>query len=202
MNPDVIMKKLTSLLLILCLTGCAADRSSLDTYQKTARMDNNLVEKYQQANSITEEYVSRIAKRVSMVNDRPSDNFTINVLKTQDVEYSLDPETRTIIISQGALNKLKDEAELATILTVGMARIDNSPNIDRETATLLYKAGYDPQAMLDLQEQYFYRQQNWLSEVFPYPPTPGSITANQTMIEKMPKGLLRGSENYNQQING
>lgn len=198
------MQKLFLSVLVVCLYGCGGDRSSLETYQKTARIDNSLTERYHQPYSATEEYVNRVAKRVSMVSDRPTDNFTVNVDNSSSIEYSLDTENHVLNISQGALAQLKDEAELAAVLTIAMARLNNATNLDDETATTLYKAGYDPHALLDLQEQYYHAENrtNWLSEVFPTPPTATTLEANKTMIDKMPKGLLRGSETYTQHING
>lgn len=189
----------------MSLAGCGNDRSSLETYQKTARVDNGLVDRYSQAQSPTEEYVNRIAKRVVLVSDRPSENYNIRVLDSYNQEFSIDRETHTIAISTGALAQLKDEAELAAVLSIAMSRLEQAPQVDRETMQTLANAGYDPQAMLDLQEQYFYssnKQQNWLGEVFPAVPTEDSITANKQLVQEMPKGLLRGSEGYSQKVNG
>ena len=196
------MKKLLFLIPVLCLAGCGGDRSSLETYQKTARVDNGLTERYQSSYSPTEEYVNRVAKRVSMVSDRPTDNFNVTVDNTNSIEFSIDAEQHTLTISQGTLEQLKDEAQLATVLTIAISRLNNTRDIDRETANTLYKAGYDPNALLDLQEQYSNQHNAWLSEVFVTPPSASSIDANKAFIDKMPKGLLRDSENYTKHING
>lgn len=199
------MKKLLSLLALTCLTGCFADRSSLDTYQKSARLNNDVIDSYKQSESPTEEYVARVAKRIQTVSDRPTENVNIRVLETSDPELVLDDESKTISISKGALGQLRDEAELAATLSMAMARLENNQNADQETVQALYKAGYDPRAMLDLQQQYFYtensNQAHWLNSVFTQPPTSATMDANKAIIDKMPKGLLRGSEIYQQHIN-
>lgn len=196
------MKKLLCLLALLSLGGCFTDRQSLETYQQTARVDNSLVQRYQEPQSRTEEYVNRIAKRVSVVSDRSSNDVNIYVVSSSEPSIELDHENHAITISRGALVQLRDEAELAAALTFGMARLDNVQNSDQETAVTLAKAGYDPQAMLDLQRQYLYANQNhWLNPLFPTPPTTNSIAANKAMVDKMSQGLIRDADNYNKNIN-
>lgn len=198
------MKKQIILITIFALTGCTGDRSSIETHQQTVRIDQDVVASYKQTNSAKEEYVNRVAKRVIMVSDRPDNNYNIEILDTHEPVLQIDSETHTVAISEGVLHNLRDEAELAAALTLGMARLDNSPNIDKETAVYLSRAGYDPHAMLDLQEQYFSFSQNgkqhWLQELYPTPPSAGTIAANRMMIQKMPQGLLRGSESYQQKV--
>lgn len=199
------MKKLSSLILLLMLSGCA-DRSSLETYQDSGRTDKGLVSRYQETNSATEEYISRVAKRVMVVSDRPDNKYKFQVTRSDDPSIELDHDSNTITISKGALDQLNDEAELAATLTLSMERLDNAPNVDQRSIHALANAGYDPQAMLDLEEQYYYNlhsnNESWMKELFPASPTSDSIMADKMVVEKMPKGLTRGSETYKQQING
>lgn len=200
------VKKLLVTIMFLSVYGCTNNRSSLETYQQTSRIDQDLTTAYQSPNSSNEEYINRIAKRIIMTSDEANNKYHFVVLSSTDPMLSIDDATHTLSISHGALAQLKDEAELAAIITLGMKIIDRSNNIDRATAIDLSKAGYDPQGMLDLQEEYFYASnninKNWLKAVFPVFPTAGSISANRVMIQKMPKGLLRNAENYSKQING
>ncbi|HSX20863.1 MAG TPA: hypothetical protein VLG38_07070 [Gammaproteobacteria bacterium] len=199
------MKKLFWLLITLSVVGCS-DRSSLQTYNESGRIDQGLVSRYQETGSPTEEYVNRVAKRIILVTDRPDNNYNFHVVISADPTLTIDRETNTITISQGALQQLKDEAELDATLTLSMERLENATNEDQTTATTLANAGYDPEAMLDLQEQYLYaahsQNETWMRDLFATPPTSSSITENKTMLKKMPKGLLRGADTYHLQING
>jgi predicted Zn-dependent protease len=193
-------KQLLLLICVISLSACTGNRSSIDAHDQSARIDQNVTSSYKAADSETEEYVSRIAKRVAMVSDRPNSNYNIEVLDTSDPILEINRESNTVIISNGVLSNLRDEAQLAAALTMGMARLENSPNIDRETAVYLSRAGYDPYAMLDLQEQYFYAaqhgQQHWLHNLYPSAPSAGTIAANRVMLQKLPKGLARDTDSY------
>lgn len=197
--------QILALITLIALSGCMSNQAALDNYDQTARLDKNLVANYKEANSPREEYVNRVAKRVALVSDRPDTNYNILILDTAEPKIELDHENKTVMISDGVLANLHDEAQLAAALAMGMARLENSSNIDRETATYLSRAGYDPNAMLDLQQQYFYAaqrgQSHWLQSVYSAPPSPGTITANQVMVQKMPKGLMRDTESFKKNIN-
>jgi|JI9StandDraft_1071089.scaffolds.fasta_scaffold00310_3 predicted Zn-dependent protease len=200
------MRKIFLTLTVTLVSGCAGDHASLDNHQNTARIDQNLTQQYQIATSPTEEYISRVAKRVILVNNKFDNNYTFNVIASSDPVLTLDAETHNIDISMGVLHQLKDEAELAAAITYAMARIQNFSNVDRETARTLAMAGYDPQAMLELQEEYFHaansQQYHWLRNIFPLPPSAGTIDANKIMLKNMPKGLARDKESYVKIING
>lgn len=200
------MRKILLTFIIILVSGCVTDRGSLDNHQHSARIDPNLTEKYQAANSPTEEYISRVAKRVILVSNKFDNNYTFTVLNTEEPVLTLDPESHTISISTGVLRQLKDEAELAATITYAMAQMQNLTNVDRETANTLAMAGYDPHAMLELQEEYFHaansQQYHWLKNIFPLPPTAGTIDANKVMLKNMPKGLARDTESYTRIING
>lgn len=199
------MKKLFLAIIFLSLYGCVKQHSSLDTYQKTKRVDQNLAASYKSPASSNEEYANRIAKRILATSDTDA-NYTVLVTNDTTPILNLDKETHTVTISHGALTQLKDEAELAAIITLSIKIINNTQDIDRTTAIALSNAGYDPQALLDLQEEYFYTSldpnKHWLQSVFPTTPTAGKISANKVMLQKMPKGLLRNAEDYHKQING
>ncbi len=194
------------LICVLTLVGCMANTSSLETHQQTARTDPGLINKYHPPQSALEEYVNRIGKRVVLVSDRPSTNYIFNVTSDGDAILSIDHETHTIIVSEGLLHQLHDEAELAATLSLAIGRLSHSADINRYVANNLVRAGYDPRALLDLQQQYFSsgtkNQQHWLSSIYNTPPSAGTITATKTMLQKMPPGLLRGAEVFNKQING
>ncbi len=201
------MKNLFVIVTTLFLCACFNDRTSLETHEQTARINHNTVTQYTPPESHTEEYISRVGKRVTLVSNQPGTNYNFRVLNTEDLNLNIDKETHTISISEGLLQQLKDEAELAAVLLLSALRMDyHDANIDRDTATFLSHAGYDPHAMLDLQEQYFYssisNQNHWMQVIYPIAPSAGTITSNKIMLEGMPKGLARNKEDYKKQING
>lgn len=197
------MYQLLCVVLILCFCGCS-DRRSLATYQQNGRIDKGIAANYKETQSPTEEYVNRVAKRIMVVSDRPANKYTFVVTNDYYPALSLDSNDNTVTISKGALDTLKSEAELAATLTFCMERLDHVSNIDVETATTLYKAGYDPMALLDLQRQYLATKNtdNWLQALFPNSISEAEIKANQLVVEKMQQGLLRNSEQFDQIING
>lgn len=199
------MRILAFAVLAIVLIGCS-DRRSLETYQQSRRTDPELITRYQETNSATEEYVNRVAKRVMSVSDRSAQNYNFQVEMDADPILNIDPESNTIIITKGALRELHDEATLAATLTLCMEKLDRAHNVDQGTVQALASAGYDPHALLDLQERYVYstnrNNQEWLAELFANPPTASTIQANKLLIDKLPPGGSRGREHYLKMVNG
>lgn len=150
-------------------------------------------------------YVSRIGKLIEIVSDRPNLNYEFVVTEDQDPQLTMDREKGVISISYGLLKQLSDEAELAATLALAIGRLADYINIDRESAKFMSYAGYDPQALLDIQEQYFFSanlmSEHWLTAIYPTPLSAGTIAANRVMIKKYPEGLQRGAEDYYHEIN-
>lgn len=198
------MKKLFVLYLLLAISGCSNNKNSLSTHQQTSRIDSGVVATYAATESHTEEYVNRVGKRILLVSDGPTNNYTFSVLETNDPVLAINIETNSVIISNGVLYQLKDEAELAAALALGIAKLKNTTNIDKDVAKVLSMAGYDPHAILELQQQYFYaannHQTHWLQNLYPTPPAAGEIVNNELMLKRMPKGLLRGEDDYNKEL--
>lgn len=199
------MKKLIVICIILAISGCSNNRGSLETHQQTGRIDNQLATAYAPSESSTEEYVNRIGKKVILVSDRPDSNYNFRVLDDSDAVFSINSETKSVIISNGVLHQLTDEAQLAAALALGIASLNNVPQPDKEATYSLSRAGYDPRAVLELQQQYFNAANNshtyWLQGVYPTPPTAGSIANDELMLKKMPQGLFRGTEDYHTELN-
>jgi len=187
------------------ILGCSNDQSLL-THNETMRIDQNLELAYSKPNTAIEEYVARVGKRVLIVSDQPNANYKFLVSDNETPELSLSKEQNSITISHGLLLKLNDEAELAAALTMAMSKMAYYPDLDRNALTALARAGYDPLAMVDLQEQYYNRAEynpgHWLSVIYSQPPTDTAIATNRAFAGKMSKGLLRGIENYHKHIKG
>lgn len=151
-----------------------------------------------------EEYITRIGKRLLIVDD----NHKLNIkfaLNNNSVPL-LTMQHNTITISNGVLNYLKNEAELVAILAIALETINNNNyQTDHRIIMHLYKAGYDPLVLVELEEEYLNSQNspnNWLDFLFSSMNiTIERINANKNIILKMPKGLFRGEERYLSSIN-
>lgn len=201
----------TGLRLIFIAICCAnilacSNTDPIMTHNETSRIDQNLITDYLTPNSPAEEYIARVGKRVLIVSDQPHTHYKFLVSTTTQAEIQLDKTNNSITVSQGLLEILNDEAELAATLTIAMSKMAYYPDLDRNAMITLARAGYDPLAMVDLQEQYYYaaehNQSHWLKTIYSLPPTDTAISINKAFASKMSKGLLRGSETYQKQIKG
>lgn len=147
-----------------------------------------------------DEYVNRIAKKILIVSDHPEIIYNFKVIPSDTPGLAFDQETNSILVSSNLLQRLQDEAELAAVLSLGVAKYSQNADPDRATVDSLYRAGYDPQALVDLQEQYFLSTPEdknfWFSNLYPYQLTPEAITYSKSLMSGLPQGLLRGTEEY------
>lgn len=174
-----IIKKILILLPLLALTACS----------------NYGAPDYHNQESVSE-YVNRIAKKIIIVSDQSSINYQFSVNDNPIPEISFDQEDNKIIVSSGLLQNLSDEAELAAILSLAMAKYAGLADPDQATINYLYRAGYDPRALIDIQEQGLY------ANLYATPVTASTIEYNKHRIASLPKGLLRESVNFCNHIQG
>lgn len=192
-----------------------------------SKPNSNNLQQHQSYNSynnqdlICEEYINRVGKILLIVdNNYKHENREIKFLiKNQDlpsieVVYNMKPFIKNqnhVIISTGVLNYLQDEAELATILAIALEKINNNfdfqnPNLniankaDSRIIEHLYRAGYDPRAFLELQEEFLknkHIKDNWLKFLFANANlTKHRIDVNNRSILNISKGLKRDKQNY------
>ena len=124
----------------MIITGCS-DTLNLNNKYPYYRSSKN----YKFA--VIEEYVSRVGKRLLIVNDNQILNnlnikFAINNSETQSLNIQYEQnykhkQTHTIIVSKGLLNYLQDEAELATILAIALETINSNDIISLNSTTSL-----------------------------------------------------------------
>lgn len=149
--------------------------------------------------SSTDEYVNRIAKRIALVSDQPDSNYQFQVVESPTAGIAFDTETNSILVSSALLAQLQDEAQLAAVLSLGVAKYSQNPEPDRTTINNLYRAGYDPNVLVELQEQYILNggtRYSWIGSFYNYPLSPSTITYSKSLTSNMPSGLLRGNEEY------
>jgi len=176
-----------------CFSACTNDHTIAKRNIKRAKI-----------NSPLEEYVNRVAKRILIVSHNPSSHYIFSVTQDNTPLIEIDPQSNSIIISHGLLTNLLDEAELAAVLSLAIAKLNHNPDPDRSTLTNLAHAGYDPQALVDLQERYLLADPihptTWIVGLDSSTIDAGTVTYNKEMLKKLPHGLMRGTEQYQKQI--
>lgn len=151
---------------------------------------NSPIQQQAAANNSADEYVNRVAKRVIEVSAQPESKYQFRVVESINPGVAYDKESNSILVSSALLNQLNDEAELAAVLSLGVAKYSQTPQSDNITIDYLYRAGYNPKALVDLQEQYLHNvsasnRNYWLSNLSAEPITPSSIHYNKTIIQNM-----------------
>jgi predicted Zn-dependent protease len=199
------MNKLIIFLLAILLNGCSQRTTTLSEIDPAVRIGQPIKAKYYATNSAIEEYISRIGKRVLIVSDDPYLNYQFKLGTTNDPELFIDPNG-IITLNHSLLKKLKNEAELAAILSYSIVQLSskNEPNMDesrlieqdRLGMVTMSRAGYDPQAIIDLQE----KTAPWIKNVFQNPPTITRINSNKVLLKTLPQGLQTGTKSFQQGI--
>ena len=92
----------------------------------------------------------------------------------------------------------------ATLLNFRFGR-EHELEADQYGMDYMLRAGYDPQAAVDLQETFVRlsggKESNWLTGMFAtHPPSQERVDANRRKAAGMPAGLFRGEEVYRQKL--
>lgn len=192
------------LLGLSAFTVFAYDNQSLEQQAPLAINSEEIAQQPIQVTSALDEYINRIAKKLITVSDQPQINFIFKVISSRTAGLAFDQEDNSILVSSALLAQIIDEAELAAVLSLGLAKYGNLPDPDKITINNLYRAGYDPQALIDLQEQYFLARpeqpMQWLSTLYTWPISNSAISYNKTLLKNMPIGLARDAESYREAI--
>lgn len=152
-----------------------------------------------------EEYVSRVGKRLLIViNDQKIEQLDI-VFKLNNLSKALIKiSSNQLIISKGVLNELKDEAELAAILAMAIVNITkiNPYYVDEHVINYLYKAGYDPMALVDLQRNFLSNKGKkiWLNKLFNCNISKISININRNLAISLSPETQRFASRYQTNI--
>ncbi len=171
---------------------------------------------YLKKNSELEEYVAKVSKRILMVSDAPSLNckFIITNENKKIIEIN---KSGIITISRKTLETLKDEAQLAAIISYIMVQFkpeyknktsffseSEAISYDKLSMVCLARAGYNPMAAIELQEIYHgkgIRHSNWLNNVFlKYNISAARINTNKRTLENLPKSAERSEQNYQKNL--
>jgi hypothetical protein len=161
-------------------------------------------------------YVTRLAKRLLIVMHEEQQKTTpiIHIVDKQEASITMALSGK-LTISTELLRQLNDEAELATvlirtILTLKYQQIYLTDtlatpqliSIDSDCLTYLSRAGFDPHALIDLEQIYINpkhpRYQAWIRAIFKtLPPDASAMMTIQQKLKTIPhKGLQRNSEQY------
>lgn len=157
------------------------------------------------------EYVDRVGKKLLIVSENTNINdLNINFIfkNTDKLILNINSQHNSIIISKGLLEHLQDEAELAAILAFSIVVLEqeyfnNIQDVDQQIINYIYKAGYDPMAFVNLQEEYLVNKNNtynWLKSVFYHDIDQNTVNINKNCALFLTKGTDRAKERYFTQI--
>lgn len=199
------MKITTIIIGLLIISGCQSSNTAYyREYDQGNRIEEILGGRRQIATNELEEYVSRVGKKVMLVSGRSDIKYKFNVVSSDAPTFNL--TTNSITISRGLLNRLNDEAELAAILSHGIVELSENysdPSLkDDSVLTYMARAGYDPAAAVELQQKYLRNSASLGGVYSANPPTASRIDTNKARLNKLPKGLHRGTEIYSKNVKG
>lgn len=140
-----------------------------------------------------EEYVSRIGKRVIITSRTPKAKINFKVTDNEAVNYQVDGNG-TIQVSRQLLKNLRDEAELAAILSHGIAEVTKADG--QAEIEMMSNAGFDPRAAVDLKNNATDPSKPWLKNVYQR----SHQQVDNTSTNTLPKGLRRGAEDYRKAV--
>jgi hypothetical protein len=199
-------KYINPLIHILCyslvFSGCSNAKNN-----KLKQNDfSNIASCHIRKNFELKEYLIKVSKRILLVSDKPDLNLNFNVKEYHKEIINID-KNGTITISRKALEALRDESQLATIIGYSIIQSDpkyknirifnseqDAVKYDQQNIINLSKAGYNPLALIELQE--IINKNNWLSGIFLQPMTTTRIEINKNFIRNLPNGSLRTEYAY------
>ena len=216
--PNIKQLFITIFYCSVIITGCSDILHSTNNHKHYGHHNNH------NFNAI-EEYISRIGKRLLIVsNDVKLANvhiiFDFNTSNTPSLTINYDQKFNhtshnIITISKGLLDSLQDEAELATVLAISLESLYSNDfassndsvahSADNRILNHLYKAGYDPMAFVELQNEYLTEkdpEHSWLKPLFlPINLNKQRVAINKKTVLTMPSGLQRGKQRYLSSMN-
>lgn len=149
------------------------------------------------------EYVSRVGKKIVLVTENPCAEYNF---KVEDSNMPVKIEENNIILDKTTLKNLDDEAELAAVLANAINRANRNfskttqTKEDQEIIDSLSKAGYDPNAVIDLQEKYlnapYNKKYSWIKSLSKHKINKNRINSNKNFLAKKPKGLQRNKHKF------
>ena len=157
-------------------------------------------------------YLNSIIKRITMFSLTPGLEHKFILTCQHDkfavVQHDQDKHI-SITVSRAALEKFKDEAQLAAALSYLLVQchqqdmpseVKQTSAIDYDKTAMAYmaKAGYNPLAAIELQEIYVNSDHSygWLADVLSYPVNEARIAASKAFLPGLSKGALRSEAIY------
>ena len=154
-------------------------------------------------------YVNEVGQKLVKVSDRPQLPFEF-VIINDSVPNAWALPGGKLALNRGLLTELK--SELIDVAAQGGAMLlnfrfsrEHELEADRYGMDYMVRAGYDPQAAVELQETFVRlsggKQPNWLAGMFAtHPPSQERVDANRAKAAGMPGGLFRGEDAYRQKL--
>lgn len=149
------------------------------------------------------EYISRVGKKLLLVNSDPEVHVNFNVSSNYK---GVEIKSNTININTDVLQSIDDEASLAYILAAGIEKITNNGQLsefdqDKEIIHNMERAGYDPRTIVEIQNKYLQlfsgSEYSWVKQLSEHRIDSSRINKNNNYISKGFKGLKRYKDRYN-----
>lgn len=202
-------KLLLAIVGTIVLTGCKMQSNFQTRANANAYLKSN--KQVFVSRSTLEEYVSRIGKRLIIVSDNPHNDYRFMVTDNSKQQIIIKDDNQ-ITLTRGLLASLPDEAALAAVLSkaIVISEYDlNNPEhpmqginyqlLDVKSMQYTARAGYDPNAIVELQANYLQQslpnRSNWLHSLF-MQSNWEAHQKNKQALKQFPKGLLRGKDRY------
>jgi len=184
---------------LIYVCSCVSWDSGIKSHNKEQRL-SSLENRIYNTNGIEGEYISRVGKRITMLLENQDSNYYFDK-SDRSQKYVIIDDQNKILISNGLLYSLENEAEIAALLSMAIVKAQNINNQenDRIAMTYMTRAEYDPQALVNVLHRFI--NEPWLANLYLDKKVhPTRIKTNQAIVNGMKQGLQRGEENFNKYV--
>ena len=198
--------KTITILSFIFIVGCNSN-SSYKIKNKPFLYSDRLQKKKPTVN--VQEYVARVGKKIIIVSKNPNNQYNFKLSNNYN---SIDFNKNTIILNKNHIKTLKNEAELAYMLTAAISKANylktnNHSQEDKEIIKTMSMAGYDPKVVIDMQKRYLNgansQDNSWIANLSSYKINNSRIKNNIKTVKKGFSGLQRYKHRFlNIVING
>lgn len=202
--------KLGIFLCFFALCGCTAESA----YHGRNSNKNTISANYRQSrlSKHTSAYVQRVGQRVLIVAQNITQHYDFFV--SGDSTPLLQTHNNTVIISEGILNLLKNEAELAGVIAHELAHQSkmevvhhvlgkytqiNEMQTDEQTMKYMSYAGYNPDTWVEFQQRML-NQNMQMGYFAKHPLSQARLANNQHLAKQYTEGLQRGESNFRKHV--
>ncbi len=204
-KPNISLQSIAyiiTIVVILSLMGCHSSIHHNHTHKA-----KHIKQKYRITDTSITEYITRIGKRITVISNFPNKERSF-ILSTSSDPFVKILANKDISISKGLLADLKNEAQLAAVISYAFIKLETQTDTpalyteqeamidDQKIISYLERAGYEANELLALQKQ-------GLPALYKYSPvTAARIENTKEVLKKIPLGLNKYTKRYQTSIRG